>query len=215
MNLHQYCAALDLAEIKSILDAGADANSLDTDGLSPLHILASRSESIECIKLIIERGGNVNLKGHTEGISPIHLSCFHQRRDITSFLLDNGADVNCASSNGQTPTHVACTKSDTETLQILLDKGADVHMKTSDVNTPLHLACFANSAKCCEMLIRGGSNVNEKNRFGSTSLHWACKSDSTEVALMLLRENADHTILNKVNNFLALKIYNLAVLINI
>lgn len=202
MSLHELCASCDFEGVKKLLTPDKDVNVVDREGFTMLHIVASRmvSDSTELAKFVISKGINVNFKDETkDGVTALHIACVHHATAMVEILLENEADVNSASNNGQTALHVVCSKGFDDILHMLLNHGADLNIKTVDKNTALHLASFANSAACCELLVNSGININDQNRFGSTALHWACKADSTAAAQFLLKQNADHTLLNKVN----------------
>jgi ankyrin repeat protein len=56
-------------------------------------------------------------------------------------LIDGGADVNIADSNGQTPLHQGCYDIDGSIVTMLINSGADVNVAKGDGWTPLHEAC--------------------------------------------------------------------------
>ena len=58
-------------------------------------------------------------------------ACDQDNLPFVKFLVNNGADVNQATTNGWTAAHAAAKKGNVKTVQFLLEKGADVSLKAS------------------------------------------------------------------------------------
>ena len=134
-------------------------------------------------------------------------------------LIDAGADVNAADSDGETPLHAAAlyaTMCDTRMLGILINAGADVNAKTSMGYTPLHHALrqhiraryrvymhdvmvypspgefeIRRKLNAARLLIDKGMDVNAKDNTGETPLHIAARGNRDEIAVALIGAGAD------------------------
>jgi ankyrin repeat protein len=92
--------------VSRLLEAGADIHATDRSGKTPLHYAADGGEATEDITpLLINAGADVNAVDRRYGRTPLHYAVSRSVPNIST-LLDNGADVNARTSNGQTPLHV-------------------------------------------------------------------------------------------------------------
>ena len=89
------CAALirqgELARVKQLLADGADVNTRDFNGQTPLH-LAVGYKHLEVTKLLLEKGANVHAKDY-EGNSPLQFGIGNSGGDseIVDLLQSHGA----------------------------------------------------------------------------------------------------------------------------
>jgi ankyrin repeat protein len=130
--LHAAVDQGDVEMIKRLVALGAELDAKDKDTLngpkSPLQ-MAVAFEEIECARVLIENGANVNLM-FSEGIggnSPLHLAAMTGNMKIVQLLLNHGADVNATEINGKTPLHLAVdfSRDKTEIVELLLEHSAD------------------------------------------------------------------------------------------
>lgn len=99
---------------------GADVNStVDKTGETPLHnalAKAGRPYYLYVVKLLVEKGANVNIKTkpgiatgafmrdvRTKGETPLHRAAAYADEATISFLLANGADKKARDNNGDSP----------------------------------------------------------------------------------------------------------------
>lgn len=118
--------------VKSYLENGYQANSIDAEGQTPLHF----TETKEIAELLIAHGADVNAKSH-KGIAPIHLA---DNPKTVTFLISKGALVNDKGFLGNTPLHSAAFYGDFEVVKILIENGADLWLKNDQQLTPIALA---------------------------------------------------------------------------
>ncbi len=86
-----------LAIAKLLLDAGADADSRNTFGTTPLQ-LAAGGTNLDLVRLLISRGADVR-NTNRAGAGPIHHADYPE---MLQLLLENGADINARRKDGQT-----------------------------------------------------------------------------------------------------------------
>ena len=60
----------------------------------------------ELVKLLIQRGANVNTKD-VRGNTPLHFACTKKIEHIVSFMVKKGGIANVVNDEGDTPLHVA------------------------------------------------------------------------------------------------------------
>jgi serine/threonine protein kinase len=100
----------DLKKVKSFLDRGVNPNSRDSNGLSLLHN-AVTSNRLEIVKLLIEKGVDVNATYGDDDHLVLHLAVFHPDGEMTKLLLINKANVNAMNRFKNTPINTACSLS--------------------------------------------------------------------------------------------------------
>lgn len=97
--------------------------------------------SSEIVKLLIERGAEINAK-NKEDVK------------LTKLLLEHGANVNVENERGETPLYHAIENDDVELAKLLLEYGADV-------NDYVHgwvLFYYVESAEMAKLLLEYGAN---------------------------------------------------------
>ena len=75
---------------KRLLESGANPNSGDRLGFTPLHY-AAKTDKPELIRLLIQNGGNPNCVSK-DALSPLDLAILDERLETIRTLLENGAD---------------------------------------------------------------------------------------------------------------------------
>jgi ankyrin repeat protein len=90
--------------IRLLLDKGANANTIDSSGSSPLCKAAQSHLSI--VKLLIDRGANVNHQD-CHGRTPLWWAAYTGSGGIVSHLLKSGADPSITDKDGKTARIVA------------------------------------------------------------------------------------------------------------
>lgn len=126
---------------------------------------------------------------------PLNFAAFWRAKKsqikILRRLLEAGADVHSADSQGYTPLHDSVYDNKPEPVQLLLEAGADANAATAQGFTPLHLAALDNAAKVAELLLTHGSRVNATANDGETPLAFAAMTGNAELVRALLRAGAN------------------------
>ncbi len=93
------------------------------------------------------------------GERPLMFAVEHNtNKQVTQFLLDNGADVNARDEDGWTALMWASTYNSRQVIQLLIDKGADVNTKDNNYGrTPLKQAYINNRSDVAQLLIDNGA----------------------------------------------------------
>ena len=87
----------------ALIFAAGLANGL---GKLPARTPEDDRRSLECVKLAVELGDDVNAK-NDDGVVALHGAAYVGSDSIVQFLIDEGADVNAKDSSGQTPFTIA------------------------------------------------------------------------------------------------------------
>ena len=114
--LHKDWDVVDMSKVQDLIKRGADVRAKNKWGRTPLHI-ASRDNSIEIAKLLLDAGADVEAKDKW-GQTPLHLASANNAIEIAKLLLDAGADVEAKDDDGETPLD----KADSDEMRDLLKK---------------------------------------------------------------------------------------------
>jgi ankyrin repeat protein len=179
-----------------LIEKGAIVNVSTTNGLSPLHMAAIAVRNNESVmRELLENGANVNIGiGSGIGTPLIHAAKFDDR-DVASYLIKNGADVNATDAAGATALHLSAKFGSVNYISVLLAHNADVNAKRKNKETPLHWAAINGRTMIAEMLINKGAQTEVETSKGSTPLDYAEKSkNETTIALLQKYNNKAEAI---------------------
>lgn len=116
----------DVGVVKLLLDHGAEINVKNYLGSVPLVKAASNgnwlnyfrrsvilkwlgyvcSEHTGVVKLLLERGADVNAKGNG-GMTPLYIAARNGNKELVQFLIERGANVTTRNDDGETPCDIA------------------------------------------------------------------------------------------------------------
>ncbi len=106
LDLHAAVRAGNVQEVSRLLDAGADPNSLDALGGTPL-LTACWLGHASIVSLLLAHGAHVNAIHREAGASAIEYAVLKGRADIVELLVKGGADLSMRYRGGQTVLHLA------------------------------------------------------------------------------------------------------------
>ncbi|CAB0036532.1 unnamed protein product [Trichogramma brassicae] len=155
-------------EAEELLRKGANPNSTDKEGWTPLHVICERrgDEDVQ-VRMLFELSSEkyqpvqVNVQ-NDEGNTPLHGAAINNKPKVVKLLLKNGSDPNLINKNGETPLHNICKR-----MRI---KEASASL----LRTTLTLKNLKNRMKAAKSLLRRGANPNLVDKNGSTPLFIIC-----------------------------------------
>lgn len=157
-----------------------------------LLVEASIHGNPQIVKLLLEKGANVNDCVFASQESPLYLAAVNNRLDTVKILLDFNANIESRDRNRQTPLMAAARNGYDAIVGLLLDKKAKVDAKDKKGITALHLAARYNYEKTATILINHAATVDIENKKGKTPLilavHYARGIETTK---LLLENGAD------------------------
>jgi ankyrin repeat protein len=106
-----------VAIAKMLIKYGADLNSRDTFGWTPLH-WAARYGHIDVVQLLIDSGADVDAT-QREGLTALHIASGWGCLEIVRSLLERGANVQIRNAYGRTPSQNALLFGYREIAQLL------------------------------------------------------------------------------------------------
>ncbi|KAL2124048.1 hypothetical protein VTJ04DRAFT_413 [Mycothermus thermophilus] len=182
-----------------LVDAGANAHLQDIYGLSPLHYAITMNTGgswtqLDLVETLVRSAGADIVHAKTSrGWTPLHLAVRKGNEAITTFLINQGADVHAYTNGGWTPLHVAADQGNLALATLLITKHAPVDARNNEGSTPLHLAAFHDNAAMAQLLLRNGAYRNAKtNDKFWTPLHIAAfRHYDSAVVKLLISDHAD------------------------
>jgi hypothetical protein len=153
--------------------------------------MAACSGDVSMIKLLIEKGANINAK-NIYGTTPLHAASIRNRVEAIRVLVELGADVVVKNNGSETPLHSASFCNNVEAIRVLVELGADVNAKDGNGGTPLQSASLSNHVEAIRVLVELGADVNTRNLGGDeTPLHTASHIPHVEAIRVLVELGAD------------------------
>ena len=197
---------IDVAALDAAAAEAAFGRTRDTNGgaLTPL-VFAARQNCIECAKILLDAGANVN-QTTNYGWTPLLTATQNRNYKLAALLLDKGANPNLKNNGGWSPLYIATDnrnieigdyptpKSDIDHLEyikLLLSKGADPNIRVC--GTRSNPAATDPTQQCVGDSTETRTNFTMQWLFedGSTPFIRAAQSSDVELMKVLLAAGAD------------------------
>lgn len=168
-----------------LLDNGAQVNSRDIAGLTPLHHAVAR---IDVVTLLLDRGAEVDAVSDRD-FTPLHYAVSNGVSiEIITLLLTRGAQVDASNEEGFTSLHYEVMNgANIDVLTLLLTRGAQVNMADASGLTALHYATETNS-NVMRLLLTRGANVNAQTLRGDSPLHYVVFNEAAAAIITVFLE---------------------------
>src|SRR6185503_10153434 len=175
--------------VRTLLDARADVNAAQVDGMTALHWAVYR-EDLETSRLLVRAGANVNAVTRY-GVPPLSLACTNGNPGLVALLLDAGADANASLPGGETVLMTAARTGNLDAVKALLAKGANPNAKERSDQTPLMWAAAEGHTAIVQALVASGADIRATLTSGFTPLFFAVREGHIEVTRALLKAGLD------------------------
>ncbi|MBR4748287.1 MAG: ankyrin repeat domain-containing protein [Abditibacteriota bacterium] len=139
---------------------------------------AALAGNMEVLKLLIDKGMDVNCVLTDTGFTPIMTACCAGNSDIVKYLAEKGARLDMPSAKGTYLIHEAAFRGNLELVIFFTDRQQDVNMPDSRGVTPLFHALDANQPGVVSWLLEHGADPRHKTMNGDTALHYAALADN-------------------------------------
>ncbi len=193
------------ADVKAALSAGANVNTREENGGTPLHVAAAFNDAT-VVAALLDAGAGANLNARVAkttdvfkeeirtGWAPLHAATKFNDAAVVTLLLDAGADPNARDGFVWTPLHVAAAFNDATVVMVLLDAGADMNARTAidqypGEQTPLHVAARFNGVAVVTALLEAGANPSARDQYGATPFRWAAENEALKGSKVYWRLN--------------------------
>jgi ankyrin repeat domain-containing protein 50 len=177
--------------VKLLLEKGAELESKDSNGRTPLSWAAEKGHEA-VVKLLLEKGAELESKGSNDW-TPLSWAAENGQEAVVKLLLEKGAELESKDRwFGRTPLSLAAEKGHEAVVKLLLEKGAELESKGSrSGQTPLSLAAENGHEAVVKLLLEKGAELESKGRNGRTPLSWAAGKGHEAVVKLLLEKGAE------------------------
>ena len=142
-----------------------DVNQRDDDTGNPPLVVAVEENQIEIVKLLLNRGADVNVKDWTSKNTALDISEQKGFKPISELLQQRGAKYSSGSS-----FHLAAKNGDIVSIEEMLSKKQDINEVDAGKGwTALHYAVNYGQKHLVEYLIIKGADVNKKDFLGKNN----------------------------------------------
>lgn len=209
--LHTAASEGDYGVVHGLIKCNIDIDKCDKDGLTAM-ALAIKAEQMECVKILLDSGAEVNEGGGALG-SCLHLAAFLVQPWLVRELLKRRADVNLRDCEGNTPLHIILgvfnkNKIGSQMIaDILIEAGAQVNALNKESWAPIHLAARRGQSHSIKwalrqnkILMKAGRETIDFNLQGGshywTPMHLAGHAGHFEIVELLVNSGAQLFIRN-------------------
>ena len=171
----------DLAQVRALVERGADVDAPEIDGTTALHWAVHRDDG-DMAALLIRAGADVTA-ANRYGVAPIALASLNGSAPMVARLLAAGADANRAQPEGETALMTAARTGRVEAVRLLLDHGADVDAAEQwRGQTALMWAAAEGHAEVVRELIDHGVNVHARSGHAAAAASGEASGDDAGAA---------------------------------
>ena len=131
INLRHFTRNYDISGVETLLKMGADPNSTDVHGMTPLHICAQQA-MLKLSKRLIKQGADPNMQDRM-GFTPLHWAVQMRKEEtddttrlqLVRYLVEKGGDLHLFDVNGITALDIATKKGNARALHVLEELTAE------------------------------------------------------------------------------------------
>ena len=185
--LHTAAAWDHLEIVAMLLQHGADPNTADVDGWTPL----MNARSLECVDLLLAAGAVT----HASDDVGADVAQHHRDSEILDRLQAAGATVHPRQDSLGSLLHSAAEDGDLGLLEYLLRQEVDVNVSTSWGLTPLMAAAERGHTDVIKRLLVAGAHVHACDEDGRTALFYSAAPEAF-TAFELTREFSGEATIN-------------------
>ncbi|KAH8707195.1 ankyrin repeat-containing domain protein, partial [Phaeosphaeriaceae sp. PMI808] len=169
--LHRAVERKDREWMQWLIEKGANKNSRDENGCSPLHYAIWTRDDGTIAGYLLESGADISAIDRF-GNTPLHSAASASNLAVLRVCIAWAHDINISDSDGNTPLHHAADDDWVlpGRIQELVGAGANVHACNHSGKTPLHVAVEGQRPDNAEALLKCRAQVNAGDKDGATPL---------------------------------------------
>lgn len=181
--------------VQNLLDKAACPVDLPNSMNQTPLILACTRGFINTIKLLLDRGANIEYKDDL-GVSPVLASIVYGQVKALMLLVGRGASIEVEDKNGAGGIHWAAYRNQVYVLRVLKELGLELKKKDVNGRNPLHWAAVTGCWKAAEFLLFNGVDADDEDNKGKKPADLAIESKAFAVATLISNYNKDGNPLN-------------------
>lgn len=158
----------DAKMIRLMLKLGGDPNLRDGSHESVMSRAAAKCD-LDTVKLLVSKGGDAGKPGEQRGRSPLLSALRNNRKDVASYLVDQGADLESRPKYGEGPLLAALNQGMFDLAEQMLDMGANPATSGHNGNDCLSSIGRDWPDDLVRKLVEHGSDVNGGEKTGYNS----------------------------------------------
>ena len=158
------------AVINQLLARGADVNSRNERGITPLGIAVFNGDE-RLVAELVAYGADINIKDNL-GNTALSFAADQMHEEIVEKLLKHGAYSDVRDGRGETALSLAVPARSQKMIEILLDSSTDLNIRNGHGRTPLFDAVILGEVGTVRRFIRHGAEVDIRDNEGVTPLQW-------------------------------------------
>ena len=143
-NTKSFFETAEVSDVTQCLQAGADLETRNAGGTTPLHVAAAIG-NVKAIAALTAAGAKLEARAEG-GLTPMHFAAAIGNAETIEALTAAGADLKARAVSGTTPLHVAAAYGNTDAIAALTAAGADLEARTEGGGTP---AAFGGVRRDC------------------------------------------------------------------
>lgn len=173
--------------VNLLLSAGADANHINSLNQNPLICASEANKSLDILRLIIDKTGNVNLKDN-QGYNALFYAISNASLEYVKLLSASGVRAEEVGNSNLLHELLIQPNADShkDIFDVLISMGVDINKK-GDLGTPLFLSVSQGAYEVTKSLISAGADVKSD----SLALAAALRGSNAQIAVLLLESGAD------------------------
>ncbi|MDE7265694.1 MAG: ankyrin repeat domain-containing protein, partial [Clostridia bacterium] len=175
--------------IALIVDAGADVNCTDKNGVTPLMLMAKNGKTDAALAYIKNPNVDISLKDN-DNHAAIDYATASGLRELVKALSSDSEQAH-TDAHGNTPLHQACWNGQVEVVRVLLEKSPDLEKLNDDGESPLILAVERCNLVIVELLLEKGAKADGARLDGVAPLHLAAQSGEQFIGKALIKAGAN------------------------
>ncbi|OPB36500.1 hypothetical protein A0O28_0055790 [Trichoderma guizhouense] len=163
---------------------------------------AVEGECTGAMKLLIDHGAEINQQDDFHRQTPLFRACYRGKKNAVKWLLENGADAECANGLGTSALEIAVWNDREGIVKLLLENGADVKSPKNG-STLLYEAVYRTNEGIVKLLLEHGADAKYVDSHGRSLLTVAVNGGNEGIIRLLLDNGADVNIVVDGNSLLA------------
>lgn len=172
-----------LAVKQSLLNHGADVNSMNHRGESALHLAVCDGHS-SLSRLLLDRGADITLKDRN-GLAPLSIASQCGLQEVTTVLLEYDLLRQTHLGIFADALRRAAHKDHLSLFKILISKSPNILSTDPEGRNLLHMSSFRGSLKCLKHLAEMGFDIHTLDKQRRTCLHHAAAGSGEAIDFLL------------------------------